>query len=58
MSNLPNGPVDTVDAVHLTGARVMRGTWPNGEMGVLIHSVFPYDPMDARIALESGEINA
>jgi hypothetical protein len=58
MSDVPNGPVDTVDEVHLTGARVMRGTWPDGETAVLIHSVLPYEPMDARIALKSEEIDA
>jgi len=56
MSNLPSGPVDNVRAVSVLGARIMEGTWPNGETHVLISDACPYEPTDAAIRYEEGEL--
>lgn len=53
--SLPSGPVDEVRSVAVLGAKVMEGTWPNGETGVLI-STSVVDPIDARMRYEEGEL--
>ena len=56
MSELPSGPVNHVRAVSVTGARIMEGTWPNGETHVLISEACPYEPADAQLRIEEGEL--
>lgn len=56
MSELPDPPVKTVESWSVTGAKIMHGTWDSGETGVLISAVFPYDVVDAQLAIEAGEL--
>ena len=56
MSDAPSGPVDKVQAVSVTGARIMEGTWPNGETHVYISESFPYSPEDAQLRIKEGEL--
>lgn len=53
---LPDPPVKKVESCSVTGAKVMHGTWDSGETGVLISPVFPYDAVDAQLAIEAGEL--
>jgi hypothetical protein len=52
--SVPDGPVDTVEHQIITGARIMEGTWPSGETGVLIGATYPCDPVDANLQSKSG----
>lgn len=53
----PSGPVDHVESVSVLGAKIMRGTWPNGETHVLIGEVdYAEDPEGMAIAAVNGEL--
>ena len=55
-NNPPSGPVDTVKSMSILGAKVMHGTWPNGETAILIGEAMPYDPIDAQLSVQAGEL--
>jgi len=42
--------------MSILGAKVMHGTWPNGETAVLIGEAMPYDPIDAQLSVQAGEL--
>lgn len=56
MRDLPSDPVNKVRAVSVLGARIMEGEWSNGEKHVLISEACPYEPEDAHIRFEEGEL--
>jgi hypothetical protein len=53
---LPSEPVQTVRSESVLGARIMEGTWPDGETKVLIAPADPVDVTDARVFHEAGEL--
>lgn len=55
-TDTPSEPVETVDAVSVLGARIMRGTWSDGQQAVLISPARPTDPVGARLMIDAGEL--
>jgi hypothetical protein len=53
----PEGPVDTVDTMCVTGARVMHGTWPNGETHVFVGEIdYAEGPLGMGLAADAGAL--
>lgn len=56
MTDRPSGPVDHVESMSVSGAKIMHGTWPDDETAVLISPVDPYDVVDAALAADADEL--